>query len=108
MRNDEAQQTKPGGPYASYVLAILFLVYVLNFVDRQILSILAKDVKRDLGLNDADIGFLFGTAFGVVYSLFGIPLGRLADNWHRVRLITVGLAIWSAMTAFSGLARNGL
>ncbi|HYZ49050.1 MAG TPA: MFS transporter, partial [Sphingomonas sp.] len=84
-----------------------FFVYVLNFVDRQILSILAKDVKRDLGLNDADIGFLFGTAFGVFYSLFGIPLGRLADNWHRVRLITVGLAIWSAMTAFSGLARNG-
>lgn len=98
----------PSRGYARYVLAILFLVYVLNFIDRQILSILAKDVKRDLGLDDADIGFLFGTAFGVFYSLFGIPLGRLADNWHRVRLITIGLALWSAMTAFSGLARNGL
>lgn len=105
---DDAQTVRPGGGYAKYVLAVLFLVYVLNFVDRQILSILAKDVKRDLGLDDADIGFLFGTAFGVFYSLFGIPLGRLADNWHRVRLITIGLAIWSAMTAFSGLARNGL
>ncbi len=100
--------TRPDGAYAKYVLTILFLVYVLNFVDRQILSILAKDVKRDLGLDDADIGFLFGTAFGVFYSLFGIPLGRLADNWNRVRLITIGLALWSAMTAFSGLARNGL
>ena len=98
----------PSGRYANYVLAVLFLVYVLNFVDRQILSILAKDVKRDLGLDDADIGFLFGTAFGVFYSLFGIPLGRLADNSNRVRLITIGLAVWSAMTAFSGLARNGL
>lgn len=105
---DDVQTVRPGGGYSHYVLGILFLVYVLNFVDRQILSILAKDVKRDLGLDDADIGFLFGTAFGVFYSLFGIPLGRLADNWHRVRLITIGLAIWSAMTAFSGLARNGL
>ncbi|WP_232328732.1 MULTISPECIES: MFS transporter [Sphingomonas] len=103
----DAHAVRPGGPYARYVLAVLFLVYVLNFVDRQILSILAKDVKRDLGLDDADIGFLFGTAFGVFYSLFGIPLGRLADNWHRVRLITIGLAIWSAMTALSGLARTG-
>lgn len=104
----QTEVTRPSRGYANYILAVLFLVYVLNFVDRQILSILAKDVKRDLNLDDADIGFLFGTAFGVFYSLFGIPLGRLADNWHRVRLITVGLALWSAMTAFSGLARNGL
>lgn len=93
--------------YSNYILLVLTIVYVLNFVDRQILSILAADVKRDLHLSDADIGFLFGTAFGVFYSLFGIPLGRLADNWNRVKLITIGLAIWSAMTAFSGLARSG-
>jgi MFS family permease len=100
-----ARATSPA--YANYVLIVLTIVYVLNFIDRQILSILAGDVKRDLHLTDADIGFLFGTAFGVFYSLFGIPLGRLADNWNRVRLITIGLALWSAMTAFSGLARNG-
>ena len=94
-------------PYAWYALGILFLVYVLNFIDRQIITILAPDLKRDLGLSDADIGFLYGTAFAVFYALFGIPLGRLADEWKRVRLLSVGLALWSGMTALSGLAKTG-
>ena len=93
--------------YAWFVLAVLFLVYILNFIDRQIISILAEDIKRDLGLRDEDLGFLYGTAFGVFYALFGIPLGRLTDNWHRVRLLTLGLALWSAMTMVSGLSRSG-
>src|SRR3546814_6711348 len=59
-------------PYAWYALGILFLVYVLNFIDRQIITILAPDLKRDLGLDDADIGFLYGTAFAVFYALFGV------------------------------------
>ncbi|MEI9851104.1 MAG: MFS transporter [Sphingomonas sp.] len=95
------------GAYAWYVLAVLFLVYVLNFIDRQILAILADDIKRDLDLSDGDIGFLYGTAFGIFYALFGIPLGRLADSWRRVRLMSLGLALWSAMTALSGFARTG-
>ncbi len=93
--------------YSWYVLSILFLVYILNFVDRQIISILAEDIKRDLGLRDEDLGFLYGTAFGVFYALFGIPLGRLADNWRRVRLMTLGLGLWSTMTALSGLSSTG-
>lgn len=93
--------------YAWYGLTVLVIVYMLNFIDRQILSILAEEVKRDLGLDDADLGFLYGTAFGVFYALFGIPLGRLADNVSRVRLMAVGLALWSAMTAVSGLVRSG-
>ena len=104
----EPTATRASPAYANYVLGVLVLVYMLNFIDRQILSILAEDIKRDLRLDDDDIGFLFGTAFGVFYSLFGIPLGRLADNWNRVRLITIGLAVWSAMTAISGLARTGM
>ena len=102
-----AENEQRASRYAWYVLAILFLVYVLNFVDRQIISILAEDIKRDLHLKDEDLGFLYGTAFGVFYALFGIPLGRLADNWHRVRLMTIGLGLWSTMTALSGLSATG-
>ena len=94
--------------YSWYVLMVLVVVYILNFIDRQILSILAVDIKADLGLTDADMGFLGGAAFAVFYALFGIPLGRLADNWSRVRLLAIGLALWSTMTALSGFARDQL
>lgn len=97
---------QPVPAYSWYALSVLVLVYVLNFVDRQILSILANDIKADLGVDDAYLGFLYGTAFAIFYALFGIPLGKLADSWKRVRLMTIGLAVWSAMTAISGFARN--
>ncbi len=117
--DDELRQTRAAGRrvrrplplpvsrgYANYVLFVLTLVYVFNFIDRQILSILAEDIKRDLGLADAQIGFLYGTAFAVFYAIFGIPLGRLADIWVRKSLISVGLFFWSLMTALSGTARG--
>jgi MFS family permease len=96
--------TRVGGRYAWYVLFVLFLVYIVNFVDRQLLSILVQDIKASLTIDDAQFGFLYGTAFAIFYALFGIPLGRLADSWYRVRLITLGLTVWSAMTALSGFA----
>ncbi|WP_309751956.1 MFS transporter [Novosphingobium sp.] len=99
---------KKASSYSWYVLVVLVLVYVLNFIDRQILSILAVDIKKDLGLTDSDLGFLGGAAFAVFYALFGVPLGRLADNWNRKRLLAIGLALWSTMTALSGFARNQL
>lgn len=92
--------------YSWYALSVLVIVYVLNFVDRQILSILANDIKADLDVDDAYLGFLYGTAFAIFYALFGIPLGRLADSWRRVRLMTLGLTLWSAMTVVSGFARD--
>jgi MFS family permease len=92
--------------YARYVLGVLVLVYVFNFLDRQILAILAERIKADLRLDDAQLGFLYGTSFAVFYAVFGIPLGKLADVWDRRKLISLGLALWSGMTALSGFARS--
>ncbi len=92
--------------YSWYALFVLVIVYVLNFIDRQILSILANDIKADLGVGDDYLGFLYGTAFAVFYALFGIPLGKLADSWKRIRLLAIGLTLWSTMTALSGFAKN--
>jgi MFS family permease len=105
--DNSSRDDAPTPAYAWYGLSVLFLVYLVNFVDRQILSILANDIKADLALTDAELGFLYGTAFAIFYALFGIPLGRLADSWNRTRLLAIGLALWSSMTALSGLARNG-
>lgn len=108
---NESDKSEDGGAfratgYSYYVLFILFIVYVLNFADRNILSILGEDIKRDLGISDSQLGFLYGTAFAVFYSLFGIPLGKLADMWFRGRLIALGLTLWSSMTVISGFAAN--
>ncbi len=103
-QEDQTEGSVPA--YSWYALSVLVLVYVLNFIDRQILSILANDIKADLGVDDAYLGFLYGTAFAIFYALFGIPLGKLADSWKRVRLMTLGLTLWSAMTAFSGFAKD--
>ncbi|MDQ8757860.1 MFS transporter [Sphingosinicella sp. LHD-64] len=102
-----ATQAKPRiGGYAWYALFVLVLVYIVNFIDRHIISILVGDIQRDLNVEPAQIGFLYGTAFAVFYALFGIPLGRLADSWYRGRLMAIGLALWSSMTALSGFATS--
>ena len=95
MESAESESSDVGSGYASYATGVLLLVYVFNFIDRQIISILAEEIKADLGISDAQIGFLYGTAFAVFYAIFGLPLGKLADSWTRKNLISIGLAFWS-------------
>jgi MFS family permease len=89
-------------------LWLLLIVYIFNFLDRQIVNILAEPIKGDLGLTDTQLGLLAGPAFAVFYALLGIPIARHADRagTNRVRLIALALAIWSVMTAVCGLAQN--
>jgi MFS family permease len=92
--------------YAWYALAVLTLASVFNFADRQIVSILAQSMKGDLGLTDAQLGFLLGTAFAVFYAVVGIAMGRIADGMNRTSLMAAGMAVWSATTALGAAATN--
>ncbi len=89
-----------------YVLGVLVVVYTVNFIDRQILSILMQSIKTDLGLSDQALGFLAGFAFAAFYATVGIPLALWADRGNRRNLIAFALAIWSGMTALCGMAQN--
>ena len=104
--NRQEQISQPGSKYRFYALICLFAVYVFNFLDRQIISILAEEIKADLDISDAQIGFLYGTAFALFYAVFGIPLARLADVWSRKNLIAIGMTFWTLMTVTSGFMRN--
>jgi|KBSSwiStaDraftv2_1062776.scaffolds.fasta_scaffold20378_4 MFS family permease len=90
----------------TYALVLLSLVAVFNSADRAIISILAEALKADLHLKDETIGFLYGTAFATFFTVFGLPIARLADNCRRTKLLAIGLIGWSAMTTLSGFARN--
>ena len=88
------------------VVAILMTAYVFSFLDRQILALMIQPMKRDLGLSDTSISLLLGLAFGLFYSLLGVPLGRIADSHSRRGLIAAGMVTWCLMTIACGLARN--
>ena len=107
-----AESLAPGGKAASasvrMTLWTLLFVYILNFLDRQIVNILAEPIKESLELSDSALGLLAGPAFAVFYAVLGIPIARYADRstTNRAWLISISLAIWSAMTAVCGLAQN--
>jgi MFS family permease len=100
--NDDAPATRPG--YRYYVLAILILVYTLNFLDRQILGILATPLKAEFQLTDRQFGLMSGLAFAMLYSTLALPIAWLADRFSRVWIMTTALTLWSGFTALCGAA----
>lgn len=103
----EGTQRTPDSPrVARYALVMLTIVYAFNFIDRQILVILQEPIKNDMGLSDAQLGLLSGFSFALVYITAGIPIAYWADRMNRRNIITAALAVWSGMTALSGLAQN--
>ena len=95
-----------GGAYAWYVVAVLMFAYIVAIVDRQILSLLVQPIKRDLGVTDTQMGLLAGFAFVLFYSILGVPIARLADRKNRKAIISIGIVIWSIMTAACGLTKT--
>ncbi len=103
------QVTSPGtvtsyGVYRWYVLGVLMIVYAFSFMDRQIVSILLEDLRLEFDLSDTQLGLLSGIAFALFYATLGVPIARLADRSNRVRIVSIAITVWSAMTAVCGLA----
>jgi predicted MFS family arabinose efflux permease len=93
-----------GSGYRYVVLGLLIVAYTFNFLDRQILGILAGAIKADLGLTDSQLGLMGGLAFALFYTALGVPIAWLADRWSRTWIMTGALAVWSGFTALCGAA----
>ncbi|KRA64434.1 MFS transporter [Caulobacter sp. Root656] len=102
MSDLQIQKAQPGPRYRYVVLAMLILVYTLNFLDRQILGILAKPIKEEFGLTDGQFGLMSGLAFALLYTTLAIPIAWLADRFSRVWIMTAALTLWSGFTALCG------
>lgn len=102
----ESAEPYPRRGAAWYALIVLTVCYTFSFVDRQILAFLVGPLKHEFGVSDTKIGLLQGLAFALFYSVFGMPLGRLADRFSRRNIVLIGVLVWSAMTAFSAAARS--
>ena len=104
--NPTEKDSYPPRTYAWYAVGVLTIAYMFSFIDRQILNLLVGPIRRDLGISDTKMSLLMGFSFAVFYSIFGIPLGRLADSKSRRTIIAAGMVLWSLLTAGCGLAKN--
>ncbi|MFP5449508.1 MAG: spinster family MFS transporter [Alphaproteobacteria bacterium] len=93
-------------PVRTYALSLLLGIYTINFLDRQVVNILAEPIKQDLGLADWQLGLMSGLAFALFYTVLGIPIARLAERGNRPLIIGSAVAVWSGFTALCGVAQN--
>jgi predicted MFS family arabinose efflux permease len=103
---EQSDVNNTSNAYRNYVLFVLTLVYAFNFIDRQIIGILSPFIKADLGLDDAQLGWLKGLYFALLYTVLGIPIAWLADRYNRVNIVVISLTLWSGFTALSGMASS--
>lgn len=96
----------PNQGYAWYVVSILTLAYISSFIDRQILALLVEPIKADFQISDTQMSLLIGMSFALFYTLMGLPIGRMVDRMNRRNIISVGVAVWSVMTALGGMTRS--
>src|SRR6478736_4414686 len=92
--------------YRRSALIILLMIYVFNFLDRQVVNILAESIKRDLSLSDTELGMITGLSFAIFYSLLGLPIARYAEHADRPKILAASVALWSVFTAVCGFATN--
>ena len=96
----------PNQGYAWYVVSILTLAYISSFIDRQILALLVEPIKADFQITDTQMSLLIGMSFALFYTLMGLPIGRMVDSRNRRNIISIGIAVWSIMTALGGMVRS--
>lgn len=102
--NDTAPWPRPATAW--YMVGILMLGYILSFIDRVILGLLVGPIRADLGISDTQMSLLYGFVFAIFYTVIGVPIAWAIDRYNRRNIIAASVALWSAMTAFCGLARN--
>ena len=106
MEHPPPPRSYPSPARAWYAVGVLTLIYIFSFIDRQILNLLVRPIRRDLAISDTQMSLLMGFSFALFYTFFGIFMGRLADSHSRRGLIAAGCVLWSALTAGCGVARN--
>lgn len=106
LPTEEPTVTLVSDGYRRYAMVMLLIIYILNFLDRSVINILAEPIKTELGLMDWQLGLLTGLAFAIFYTVLGLPIAQLAERRNRPAIIAVSLTVWSLMTAACGLAQN--